>query len=161
MWIKIFQFLLAIFLGALIGLEREWRRKEAGIRTFSLISLGACLFTIVGFHLVAFSKLLGSAGVRVDPTIIIQGILVGIGFIGAGLIIQKEFHVEGLTTAAGLWVTAGIGVLVGIGEYALAVIGTVLIIGVLAGLGYLEGEWEKRIFLKEKSKKEEKKEESQ
>ena len=160
MWIKIFQLLLAIFLGALIGLEREWRKKEAGIRTFSLISFSTCLFMIVGLHLVTFSKLLGSVGVRVDPAIIIQGILVGIGFIGAGLIIQKEFHVEGLTTAAGLWATAGIGVLVGIGEYGLAVIGALLIVGVLAGLGYIEGEWEKRVFLK-KEPKEEKKEESQ
>jgi putative Mg2+ transporter-C (MgtC) family protein len=105
--------LLATALGALIGLEREWARKEAGTRTFSLISLGAALFIIISQ--LSFDQYLGMSGL--DPSRTLGQIIVGIGFLGAGIIIfqQKEGVVKNLTTAAMIWVTAAIGATIGLG----------------------------------------------
>ena len=132
----IFQLLLAAFLGALVGLEREYKKKEAGLRTYSLVSLGAALFTIIAIQ--SSLALLGKPGVSLDPSRIIGQIVVGIGFIGAGLIIYRQFHIEGLTTAAGLWITAGIGIAVAFQFYWIAVFTTSLAIIILAGLQRLE-----------------------
>jgi len=125
------QVLLAAFLGSLIGLEREYKRKEAGLKTFSLVSLGACFFTIVGIYLSSPQGYLSSF-VSVDPTRIIQAIAIGIGFIGSGLIIFQKFQVEGLTTAATLWAASAIGIGVGVELYFLSVLGTLLILGILS-----------------------------
>jgi len=124
----IIQLVVAVFLGALIGLEREYQGKEAGLRTYSLVSLGSALFTIISFQML-------SSG---DPTRVIQAVATGIGFIGAGLIIRRQFRVEGLTTAAGLWVTAAVGVAVGSGLYFPAVFVAFITIGILAGLRLIE-----------------------
>ena len=124
------QVLLAAFLGALIGLEREHKRKEAGLKTFSLVSLGACFFTIIGVYLSSPQGYL-SPFVSVDPTRIIQAVAIGIGFIGSGLIIFQKFEVEGLTTAATLWVASAIGIGVGVELYFLSILGTLLILGIL------------------------------
>lgn len=126
----IFQLVLSIVLGALIGLEREYKKKEAGLRTYSLISLGSCLFTIIGFSMA------GSA--NIEPTRVIQAVATGIGFIGAGLIMRRGSHIEGLTTAAGLWVAAAIGISVGSRLYFPAIFVTFLAIGILSGLRVLE-----------------------
>lgn len=114
------QLLLAAFLGGLIGSERWIRRKPAGIRTYALVSLGACLFTAIslqGLHQ-------WQVGTSLDPSRVISQIVVGVGFLGAGIIFHKENLVQGLTTAAGLWVTAAIGATVGIQMYAVAIIAT-------------------------------------
>lgn len=131
----IFQAILALVLGALIGLERELKRKEAGLQTYSLVSLGACLFTIISIALVNFSR---GPNIVIDPSRIIQAVAIGIGFIGAGVIFQRPSRIEGLTTAAGLWTTAAIGIAIGIELYFLAILGAILAIIILFGFGYLE-----------------------
>ena len=117
----ILRLLLATALGLIIGLQREWKGKAAGIRTLTLISLGSALFSVVsemGF--------IGS-----DPSRIASGIVAGIGFLGAGAILQRRGGVEGLTTAASIWVVAGIGLAAGAGLYLISVIVTVITLAVL------------------------------
>jgi putative Mg2+ transporter-C (MgtC) family protein len=119
---------LAAALGAAIGLEREIREREAGLRTHLLVSLGSALFTIVsayGFHAFLAS---GQSVVRADPSRIAAQIVTGIGFLGAGAIIRQGLSVRGLTTAATLWVVAAIGLATGAGYYSAAVVTTVLVI---------------------------------
>jgi len=117
---------VAAGLGGAVGLERELREREAGFRTHLLVSVGACLFTLVsayGFH----EFLVGGGNVvRADPTRIAAQIVTGIGFLGAGAIIRQGFSVRGLTTAATLWVVAAIGMASGAGYFSAAVITTVL-----------------------------------
>ena len=130
------QLFLATFLGAVIGLEREYKRKEAGLQTYSLVALGTCLFTIISFELFDFFSV--KSGISFDPSRIIQAIAVGIGFIGAGVIFRREIAIRGLTTAAGLWATAAIGIAVGVKFYLLAIFSTFLVLIILAGFGLLE-----------------------
>lgn len=132
----ILQLFLAGALGGLIGLEREYKRKEAGLQTYSLVALGACLFTLASFGV--FQSVGAQARVEFDPGRIIQAIAVGIGFVGAGVIFRRPSQIEGLTTAAGLWVTAAIGIAIGIKLYLVAVFCTFLALGILAGLGMVE-----------------------
>ncbi len=112
------QLAIASVLGFAIGLEREHRRKAAGMRTFALVCLGAALFTIISVD--GFRSLAPEIGY--DPSRIAANIVVGIGFLGAGLIFLQGNKVQGLTTAAALWVTAAIGMAVGIGMYSVAVV---------------------------------------
>jgi putative Mg2+ transporter-C (MgtC) family protein len=119
---------LAAILGGLIGVERELREREAGLRTHLLVSLGSALFTIVGaygFHAFLAS---GQSVVRADPTRIAAQIVTGIGFLGAGAIIRQGLSVRGLTTAATLWVVAAVGLAAGAGYYSAAVISTALVL---------------------------------
>ena len=132
----IFQLILALILGAVIGFERERKKKGAGFQTYSLVSLGACLFTIVAFS--SFDLFAGKIGVRFDPSRIIMAVATGIGFIGAGIIIFHRDHVEGTTTAAGLWCAAAIGAAVGIKFYLLACFAVILVLMIFAVLGALE-----------------------
>lgn len=125
-----FQLILATLLGALIGLEREIKKKEAGLKTYSLVALGTCFLVIITF--IAFEKLSGKLGVILDPSRIIQGIVTGIGFLGGGIIIYRQFHIEGLTTAAGLWVVTAIAIAVGLKLYFLAILVTFLTILILS-----------------------------
>ncbi len=127
---------LATLLGGLVGLEREYKRKEAGLRTYALVCLGSALFTIISIN--GFGSYQGEPGVIFDPSRIIGQVVLGVGFIGAGLIVYRQTHIEGLTTAAGLWVAAAIGVSVGIGFHLIAVFTAFLTIGVLAGLRLIE-----------------------
>ena len=119
---------LAAVLGGLIGVERELREREAGLRTHLLVALGSALFTIVGAY--GFRDFLasGEAVVRADPTRIAAQIVTGIGFLGAGAIIRQGFSVRGLTTAATLWVVAAVGLAAGAGYYSAAVITTALVL---------------------------------
>jgi len=125
-WDALLRLALAAALGAAVGVERELRDREAGMRTHLLVSLGAALFTIVsayGFHEFLTS---GDAVVRADPTRIAAQIVTGIGFLGAGAIIRDGMNVRGLTTAANLWVVAAIGIACGAGYYAAALVGAAL-----------------------------------
>lgn len=115
--LMISKLLLSAFLGGLVGLERQNHNKSSGIRTMALISLGACVFSIVSI------SFLGA-----DPTRIIAQIVTGIGFLGAGIIFKSGMNVYGLTSAATIWCTASLGVLVGIGMYQLAVTLTLIIL---------------------------------
>lgn len=108
--------MLAALLGGIIGFEREYFDQPAGFRTHILVSLGAALFTLVGaFGFEAFSG--EGFQVRADPTRVAAQVVTGIGFLGAGAIIQQGASVRGLTTAASLWVTAAVGTAVGLGYY--------------------------------------------
>ncbi len=130
-WEFILRIFVAAMLGGLIGLEREYRAKEAGFRTHFLVALGSALFMIVSAY--GFDRLSLSPEQRWDVARIAAQVVSGIGFIGAGTIIfqRRENAIRGLTTAAGLWVTAAIGLACGGGMYILAAAATLL---VLAGL---------------------------
>lgn len=128
--------LLAAGLGAAIGIEREIRRKPAGLRTNILIALGAALFTVMSIRL---SELSGGTPDRVTAQIV-----TGIGFLGAGAIMRHRETVHGLTTAATIWVNAAVGVAAGAGEYAMASVATAITLVVLAALGPLESYFERR-----------------
>ena len=114
-WEIIFRLLVSIALGALVGFEREMKHKPAGLRTHMLVSLGACLFTVISIY--TFSM---------DPARVAASIVTGIGFIGAGSIIASRGHVHGVTTAASLWAVAAIGLTVGVGSYLLSIIAAVI-----------------------------------
>ena len=130
---------VGLVLGAIIGFERELHRQPAGFRTHSLVSLGAALFTVVS----AF----GFGGDQVDPTRIAAQIVSGIGFIGAGTILQYRGHIRGLTTAASLWSVAAIGTAAGAGLYVVAVVGTLLILVILSILDRVEAVARRRLQL--------------
>ena len=117
---------LAAILGGLIGIEREIREREAGLRTHLLVAVGSALFTIVGAY--GFHDFLTSGRSVVDPTRIAAQIVTGIGFLGAGAIIRQGLSVRGLTTAATLWVVAAVGLASGAGYYSAAVITTALVL---------------------------------
>jgi putative Mg2+ transporter-C (MgtC) family protein len=130
---------VGLVLGAVIGFERELHRQPAGFRTHSLVALGAALFTVVS----AF----GFTGDNVDPTRIAAQIVSGIGFIGAGTILQYRGHIRGLTTAASLWSVAAIGTAAGAGLYVVAVVGTLLILVILSILDRVEAVARRRLQL--------------
>ena len=116
---------IAAALGGAIGLERELREREAGLRTHLIVCMGAALFTIVSAY--GFESFLnGRQHVTVDPTRIAAQIVTGIGFLGAGAIIRQGLTVRGLTTAATLWVAAAIGIAAGAGYYSGAVVATAI-----------------------------------
>ena len=127
-----FDFILRIFVAALlggaIGLEREYRAKEAGFRTHFLVALGSALFMIVSAY--GFEDVVMLPGHRLDVSRIAAQVVSGIGFIGAGTIIfhKSENVVRGLTTAAGVWVVAAIGLACGGGMYKLAIASTLLVL---------------------------------
>lgn len=122
------EFILRLFLagimGAIIGLDREYRAKEAGYRTHFLVSLGSALIMIVSQH--GFGEILDTPNVNLDPSRIASQVVTGIGFIGAGTIILHKQIVRGLTTAAGIWATSGIGLAIGAGMYVLGISATIL-----------------------------------
>jgi len=128
-WEEILRLGGALLIGFLIGLEREISRKPAGLRTHMLVSLASALFTIL-----SLSSAFGDGAA--DPTRIASQIVIGIGFVGAGVIISSGGQVRGVTTAASLWITAAMGMAMGLGEYLLAVVAagftliTLLVIGI-------------------------------
>jgi putative Mg2+ transporter-C (MgtC) family protein len=125
-WLEaILRFLLAVALGAAIGFQRERAGKAAGLRTHILVGSGAALFTLVSIY--------GFGAEGVDISRVAAGVVVGVGFIGAGVILRgaREEEVAGLTTAATIWVTAGVGLAAGAGMYLLSVIATAVILGIL------------------------------
>ncbi|HVD25388.1 MAG TPA: MgtC/SapB family protein [Gaiellaceae bacterium] len=119
---------LAAALGGAIGLERELREREAGLRTHLLVSVGAALFTMVSAYAWTDWHFSNRSGVVFDPTRIAAQIVSGIGFLGAGAIIRQGLSIRGLTTAATLWVVAAIGMASGVGYYEAAVVTTALVL---------------------------------
>ena len=128
----VLRLLVAGILGAIIGLDREYRAKEAGYRTHFLVSLGSALIMIVSQY--GFQEIIKESSVTLDPSRVAAQVVSGIGFIGAGTIIFQKQIVRGLTTAAGIWATAGIGLAVGAGMYTISIAATLL---TLAGLELL------------------------
>jgi len=134
-WDFFFRLLVAGVLGAIIGLDREYRAKEAGFRTHFLVALGSALFMIVSKY--GFWDILGNTGIGLDPSRIAAQVVSGIGFLGAGAIIIQKLFVRGLTTAAGIWATSAIGLAVGAGQYWLGISAMLLTLLGLEGLGYI------------------------
>lgn len=127
---------VAAMLGGVIGLEREYRAKEAGFRTHFLVALGSGLFMILSQF--GFDDVLAHyEQVSLDPSRIASQVVTGIGFIGAGTIIFQKHVVRGLTTAAGLWVTSAIGMTAGAGMYVLSIATTVLVLLCLEALYFI------------------------
>jgi len=143
-----YDFILRIFcaalLGGVIGLEREYRAKEAGLRTHFLVALGSALFMIVSAY--GFEGVMTTAEHRWDVSRVAAQVVSGIGFIGAGTIIfhKSENVVRGLTTAAGLWVTAAIGLACGGGMYVLSIASTLMVLLGLEAFNFLLRKIDKR-----------------
>ena len=119
---------LALLVGTVIGAEREYKNKSAGLRTLILICLGSTLFTMIS----------GSLGAESETGRIASNIVTGIGFLGAGAIMREGLTVSGLTTASSIWVTAALGMAVGAGEYYLSIFGTLIVISVLTLFGFVQ-----------------------
>jgi putative Mg2+ transporter-C (MgtC) family protein len=133
--------LLAVFLGALIGLERLIVHKEAGMKTHALVSLGSALFILISEALVLkYGNVTGF-----DASRMASQVIVGIGFLGAGSIMLKGSYISGLTTASGLWVTAGIGMAAGFGFYSLAIVTAALVLVIFVLMGIFEKPLKKMI----------------
>ena len=152
-WNNILQVIVAALLGGLIGLEREARGREAGFRTNMLISIGACLFTILSID--GFPLQDSSAR---DTARVAAQVVSGVGFLGAGALFQTRNHVKGLTTAATIWLVAAIGMTIGVGAYGLAIFTSVLtfvILRLLRPVSKTIGHWEDRKEGKNPSSEEE------
>jgi putative Mg2+ transporter-C (MgtC) family protein len=122
----------ALAIGALIGFERTFHGRPAGFRTHALVCIASAILMIVTVYQNQWMTLVEHDAIRTDPTRMAQGIMTGIGFLGAGVIFKEGLTVRGLTTAASIWVTAAIGILVGIGFWFAAVVGAVATLIVLA-----------------------------
>lgn len=127
---------VAVLLGALIGIEREERGKPAGLRTHVLITMASASFALLADRL-------GTTHVLNDSTRMLQGIIVGVGFIGAGAIVRdrQSNEVHGLTTASGIWTATAIGIAVGMGWLALGVLTAVFALAINVGLAWVERRW--------------------
>lgn len=138
---------VAAALGGLIGLEREYRAKEAGFRTHFLVALGSALFMVLSMY--GFDSMINQSTQKLsyDPSRIASQVVPGIGFIGAGIIIFQKHVVKGLTTAAGLWVTSAIGLTCGAGMFILAAATTVLVLVGLEALHFVSSRFATRSIL--------------
>jgi len=125
------RFFLAALCGVIIGLEREVRDKSAGLRTHILVCIGACLFGMLGLTLAADYR-------NADILRLAQGVLIGVGFLGAGVIMREGASIKGLTTAAGIWVMGAIGLAIGVGSYYIALVGTLFSFLTVALFGRVE-----------------------
>lgn len=126
---------LALVLSGLIGLERQIRRRTAGLRTHILVCLGSCLMMLTSIHVFDIYK----NEVPLDPARIAAGVITGVGFLGAGAIMVDRSNIKGLTTAASIWMVSAIGLAVGCGFYSAAIVSTFLTLAVLLVLRYVEG----------------------
>jgi putative Mg2+ transporter-C (MgtC) family protein len=133
-----FRMAAALLAGGLIGLERSHRGRPAGFRTHALVCLSSTLLMLVTAYESHWFPRDSAARVILDPTRMAQGIMTGIGFLGAGAIIKDGLSVRGLTTAASIWITAAIGILAGVGFYFAALVGTVLTLGTLSAFRWIE-----------------------
>ena len=134
-----FRLVVALTAGALIGLERSYRGRPAGFRTHALVCTASSLLMLVTVYEELWFPGSNISRVGLDPTRMSQGIMTGIGFLGAGVIVKEGLSVRGLTTAASIWMTAAIGILTGIGFYFPAGIATVLTLGTLSVFRWIEG----------------------
>ncbi|BDG04132.1 MgtC/SapB family protein [Anaeromyxobacter oryzae] len=127
----------ALLAGAAIGIERSWHGRPAGFRTHALVCVASSLLMLLTLYQRRWFPSVGDS-VRIDPTRMAQGIMTGIGFLGAGVIFKEGLTVRGLTTAASIWITSAIGVLMGSGLYFPAFSATVITLGVLSAFRAIE-----------------------
>ena len=128
----------ALLAGGVIGLERGYHGRPAGLRTHALVCLASSALMLVTLHQAEWLPGPQADAFRADPTRIAQGIMTGIGFLGAGVIFKHGLNVRGLTTAASIWITAAIGILVGVGLHVEAALATALTLGTLSGFRWIE-----------------------
>jgi putative Mg2+ transporter-C (MgtC) family protein len=128
----------ALVAGGLIGLERSAQGRPAGFRTHSLVCMASSLLMLLTVYQLELLAKIPLDVVRVDPTRMAQGIMTGIGFLGAGVIMKDGLTVRGLTTAASIWITAAIGIMIGVGFYFPAIVATGLTLGALSIFRWLE-----------------------
>jgi putative Mg2+ transporter-C (MgtC) family protein len=128
----------ALLIGGLIGLERSYHGRPAGFRTHALVCLSTSLLMLVTVYETRWFPSVAQGRISLDPTRMAQGIMTGIGFLGAGTIMKEGLSVRGLTTAASIWITAAIGILVGIGFYFPALFATALTLGTLSVFRWIE-----------------------
>jgi putative Mg2+ transporter-C (MgtC) family protein len=133
----------ALLAGALVGLERSYRGRAAGLRTYALVCLGSAVLVVYGDVVLRAPG--GGVG---DSTRIVQGIVTGIGFLGAGVILKEGFSVRGLTTAASIWVISAVGVVIGAGYYTLGAVTTVLALALLSVLRAVEDRMPSQSFVR-------------
>jgi len=121
---------VAVLCGGIVGLERQLRGKVAGIRTSIMICLGTSLFISLGVE---------RSGGSLDPTRVLGQVVTGVGFLGAGVILSRRGHVTGVTSASVVWVLAALGAMIGFGKHEEAITISLLVVGLLAGIGVIEG----------------------
>ncbi|GGE62976.1 magnesium transporter MgtC [Streptosporangium jomthongense] len=134
-----FRLLAAAGLALLLGLERELRGKAAGLRSHMLVALGSSAFIMMGLHIL-LATAEGDPSARIDPTRVVEGVIGGIGFLGAGSIIQSQGNIQGITTGASIWMAGAIGVASGIGNFALAGMVALMALIIMVVLGRFEHE---------------------
>ena len=137
--------LIAIACGMFIGLERLWAHKTAGMRTYALVAMGSALFVIISEAMVL--TYINFPGI--NPLHMVAQIVVGVGFLGTGVIFSQNSKIMGMTTATGLWVSAGIGMAAGFGLYKLAFISTILTLFIFMVLWFVEQQLKKTRFFKD------------
>lgn len=146
-WLNVFSHLFAATVaGGLIGLERSYHGRPAGFRTHTLVCVASSLLMLVTMYQGKWFAGAALETVRVDPTRMAQGVMTGIGFLGAGVIMREGLTVRGLTTAASIWITAAIGILTGVGFYSAVVAATLLTLGVLSVFRTIESKMPSQLF---------------
>jgi putative Mg2+ transporter-C (MgtC) family protein len=134
----VFHFLGAAILGMVLGYERSYHGRAAGIRTYALVCVASTMLTVIcGFPGQWYGGLVQTPAAA-DPTRVIQGIMTGIGFLGAGVIMKEGFTIRGLSTAASIWMAAAIGVVIGIGFFGAAIVATLITVVIMGGFRRLE-----------------------
>lgn len=136
----------SLIIGGLIGIERSYHGRPAGFRTHSLVCLSTSLLMLVTVYEARWFPNLAQGRISLDPTRMAQGIMTGIGFLGAGTIMKDGLSVRGLTTAASIWITAAVGILIGIGFYFPAVVATALTLGTLSVFRWVEDRMPTQIY---------------
>jgi putative Mg2+ transporter-C (MgtC) family protein len=134
----LFRVLGAVLVGALIGFERTFHGRPAGFRTHALVCVASSLLMLVTVYQNEWMTVVPLDSIRTDPTRMAQGIMTGIGFLGAGVIFKEGLTVRGLTTAASIWVTAALGILLGIGFYFAASLGALATLAILSAFRFVE-----------------------
>lgn len=136
--VSLLRLFAALCVGGLIGLERTYNGRPAGFRTHSLVCMASALLMLLTVFQWKLLENVPIETLRIDPTRLAQGIMTGIGFLGAGVIMKESNNVKGLTTAASIWITAALGILIGMGFSIAAIIATVLTLGILSTFRILE-----------------------
>lgn len=128
----------ALAIGILIGYERSYHGRAAGLRTYALVCVASCVLTVINAYPQLWFGGTAHSPATADPTRTIQGILTGIGFLGAGVIMKEGFSIRGLSTAASIWMTAVIGVVIGVGFYGAAISAAILTVALMSGVRSIE-----------------------
>jgi len=137
---------IAVIAGGLIGLERSYHGHPAGFRTHTLVCMASSILMLVTIYQKQWFPGADLETVRIDPTRMAQGVMTGIGFLGAGVIFKEGLSIRGLTTAASLWVTAAIGILAGVGFYSVVCIGTIFVLGVVSVFRWIESRMQTLVY---------------